>query len=61
MFSVGVKKVDEHRTDEVCLEPVTGEYIVIHYGDDEAKGKKKFPHIEKIQREEISKMFGEKG
>lgn len=61
MFSVGVKRVDEHRTDEVCLEPVTGEYIVIHYGDDKAKGKKKFPHIEKIQREEILKVLGEKG
>ena len=51
MFSVDTVTIDEHRTDEICYNPPTREFIVIHYGDEEAKGKRKFPYIEKYKME----------
>lgn len=50
MFSVGgVVEVDEHRTDEMCFNPATKEFILIHYGDSEASGRNKYPYIEKYK------------
>jgi len=60
MFSVAVIG-DERIWKEVCLEPVSGNYVAINYCNEEvAKTEegKKYPFIEKIEPDDFCELMG---